>query len=60
MDIELPLDFKEFLKLLNEKGVKYLLIGVMLLDIMVIHALQMIWMFGLPFTQTMLKELSTP
>ncbi len=27
MDIELPLDFKEFLKLLNEKGVKYLLIG---------------------------------
>ena len=27
MDIELPLDFKEFLKLLNENGVKYLLIG---------------------------------
>jgi predicted nucleotidyltransferase len=27
MDIELPLDFKEFLKLLNEKRVKYLLIG---------------------------------
>jgi phage replication-related protein YjqB (UPF0714/DUF867 family) len=27
MDIELPLDFKEFLKLLNEKDVKYLLIG---------------------------------
>jgi len=27
MEIELPLDFKEFLKLLNEKGVKYLLIG---------------------------------
>lgn len=27
MDIELPLDFKEFLKLLNEKGVRYLLIG---------------------------------
>ncbi len=27
MDIELPLDFKEFLKLLNEKAVKYLLIG---------------------------------
>ena len=26
MDIELPLDFKEFLKLLNENGVKYLLI----------------------------------
>ena len=26
MDIELPLDFKEFLKLLNEKGVRYLLI----------------------------------
>lgn len=27
MDIELPLDFKEFLKLLNEKDVRYLLIG---------------------------------
>ena len=27
MEINLPLDFKEFLKLLNEKGVKYLLIG---------------------------------
>ena len=27
MEINLPLDFKEFLKLLNEKGVRYLLIG---------------------------------
>jgi hypothetical protein len=27
MDIELPQDFKEFLKLLNENNVKYLLIG---------------------------------
>ncbi len=27
MDIELPLDFKEFLKLLNDRGVQYLLIG---------------------------------
>lgn len=27
MDIELPLDFKEFLKLLNENKVRYLLIG---------------------------------
>jgi hypothetical protein len=27
MDIELPSDFKEFLKLLNEKEVRYLLIG---------------------------------
>jgi hypothetical protein len=27
MDIELPLDFKEFLNLLNDKGVEYLLIG---------------------------------
>ncbi len=27
MDIELPYDFKEFLKLLNEKEVRYLLIG---------------------------------
>lgn len=27
MEAELPLDFKEFLKLLNAKGVEYLLIG---------------------------------
>ena len=27
MDVGLPGDFKEFLKLLNEKGVRYLLIG---------------------------------
>lgn len=27
MEIELPQDFKEFLRLLNSKGVKYLLIG---------------------------------
>jgi predicted nucleotidyltransferase len=27
MDVELPGDFKEFLKLLNEKKVRYLLIG---------------------------------
>jgi len=27
MDIELPFDFKEFLKLLNKNGVRYLLIG---------------------------------
>ncbi len=27
MEIELPYDFKEFLKLLNEHGVEYLLIG---------------------------------
>lgn len=27
MDISLPNDFKEFLKLLNDKGVEYLLIG---------------------------------
>lgn len=27
MDIELPFDFKEFLRLLNGNGVKYLLIG---------------------------------
>ena len=28
MDIELPFDFKEFLKLLNENGVRYLISGV--------------------------------
>jgi hypothetical protein len=28
MDITLPLDFKEFLRLLNEKGVEYLLKGL--------------------------------
>jgi|SRR5271157_3136793 hypothetical protein len=27
MEVNLPLDFKEFLKLLNEKNVRYLLIG---------------------------------
>ena len=27
MELSLPLDFKEFLKLLNEKSVRYLLIG---------------------------------
>jgi predicted nucleotidyltransferase len=27
MELELPLDFKEFLRLLNEKSVRYLLIG---------------------------------
>ena len=27
MDIELPFDFKEFLRLLNENGIRYLLIG---------------------------------
>jgi hypothetical protein len=27
MDLTLPLDFREFLRLLNEKGVEYLLIG---------------------------------
>jgi len=27
MDVELPLDFKEFLSLLNAKGVEYLLMG---------------------------------
>lgn len=27
MDLELPLDFKEFLNLLNDKGAEYLLIG---------------------------------
>jgi hypothetical protein len=27
MEIELPKDFKEFLKLFNEKNVKYLLVG---------------------------------
>jgi hypothetical protein len=60
MDIELPFDFKEFLKLLNEKGVRYLRqLADMRLVITVIRALQMIWMSGLPSILTMLKELST-
>ena len=42
MDIELPLDFKEFLKLLNENGVKYLLIG----GYAVGPVRPMIWMSG--------------
>jgi hypothetical protein len=59
MDIELPFDFKEFLKLLNENGVRYLLIGDMRLVTTVIHVLQMTWMSGLQSIRTMLKELST-
>jgi len=46
MDIELPFDFKEFLKLLNENGVRYLLIGDMRLVTTVIHVRQMTWMSG--------------
>ncbi len=48
MEINLPLDFKEFLKLLSEKGVRYLLIGDTRLDIMAIRVPQAIWIFGLP------------
>ena len=40
MDIELPFDFKEFLKLLNGNGVRYLLIGDMQSDITAIRVLQ--------------------
>ncbi len=58
MDIELPFDFKEFLKLLNEKGVRYLLIGGYAVGYTVIHARQMIWMFGLPFIRTTRSGLS--
>jgi hypothetical protein len=58
MDIELPFDFKEFLKLLNENGVRYLLIGDTQSDIMVIHARQMTWMFGLRSILTMRKRSS--
>ncbi len=37
MDVELPLDFKEFLRLLNANGVEYLLIGDMRLAITATH-----------------------
>ena len=57
MDIELPLDFKEFLKLLNENGVRYLLIGDMPLVTTVIHVQQMTWMSGSRSTQIMRNAL---
>jgi hypothetical protein len=50
MDIELPLDFKEFLKLLNDNEVRYLLIGGysgdMQSGIMAIPAPQTTWTSG--------------
>ena len=58
MEINLPLDFKEFLKLLNEKGVRYLLIGAMQLDITAILAPQVTWMYGLPSILRMRKKWS--
>jgi hypothetical protein len=59
MDIELPFDFKEFLKLLNENGVRYLLIGDMQLAIMVILARRTIWMSGLRSIRVMRRRLYT-
>jgi hypothetical protein len=56
MEINLPLDFKEFLKLLNERNVRYLLIRDTQLVIMVIHVPQGIWMFGSLFTLKMRKR----
>jgi|GEM_PF-2363216 len=44
--IPLPPDFSEFLKLLNEHKVRYLLIGDMLLAIMDTYGQQLIWIFG--------------
>jgi hypothetical protein len=58
MDIELPLDFKEFLKLLNENSVKYLLIGDMQLDTTAIPVQQMTWMSGLQSILRMPNALS--
>src|SRR5215213_5512262 len=56
MDIELPFDFKEFLKLLNGNGVRYLLIGGYAVGC---HGYPraMIGRFGSPSIQTMLNEL---
>lgn len=50
MEIVLPPDFKEFLKLLNEHDVRYLLIGGMQSVIMAMPAQPKIWTFGLPST----------
>ena len=56
MDLLLPPDFKEFLKLLKEHDVRYLLIGGMWV-IMDMPTPQRIWIFGLPFIPIMRKRL---
>jgi hypothetical protein len=46
MDITLPPDFKEFLRLLNTHGVEYLLIGGDAVGYHGIHAPRMTWISG--------------
>ncbi len=41
MAIELPRDFSEFLRLLNDRGVRYLVIGGLRWVIMAIHGRRM-------------------
>ena len=48
MDITLPPDFKEFLRLLNTHGVEYLLIGGYAVEKKKKKKKRMTWIFGLP------------
>ena len=57
MELLLPPDFKEFLKLLKEHDVRYLLIGGYEWVIMDIHERPKTWIYGLPFTLIMPKSL---
>jgi hypothetical protein len=57
MDLQLPPDFKEFLKLLKDHNVRYLLIGGYAVGIMDTHVLPKTWIFGLPFILRMLRNL---
>lgn len=53
MDLTLPPDFKEFLRLLNDNEVEYLLIGGYAVGTMDTHEQPGIWMCGLQSVQRM-------
>jgi len=55
--IQLPPDFKEFLKLLNANRVKYLLIGGYAVHTMAFPELLEIWTFGWIWRKQMPKKL---
>ena len=55
--IQLPSDFKEFLKLLNSHRVEYLLVSVVTpLVIMAIRVLPATWIYGWQFVKTTPKS----
>jgi hypothetical protein len=59
VDIELPFDFQEFLKLLNENGVRYPMIRGYAVGYPVLHGRQWTWMSGLQSILIMRKGLPT-